>query len=259
MSIQSTFAHIDPATLITDLRVQRPLDTRRVEELAKTYNPDRVGTIIVSERPDGSRVVIDGQTRLAAKRKVGANGPVHAQVYTGLTIEQEASMFLDYNNSKPVSALDKFLVRVTEGDPVANQISSILANHGWQVRKGGGHASIQAVGALERAYTRGAGVGPVVIDRIMGAITTAWGHDFAGTNASLIGGLAELLLRYGDDVNQDKLIREMQATSPRTLLGRARGMKEARVFNESLAVIVGRILHTMHNTKMRSKSLPEWK
>ena len=257
MSIQSTFAHIDPATLITDLRVQRPLDTRRVEELAKSYNPDRVGTIIVSERPDGSRVVIDGQTRLAAKRKVGANGPVHAQVYTGLTIEQEASMFLDYNNSKPVSAIDKFLVRVTEGDPVANEITSVLSNHGWQVRKGGGHGTIQAVNALERAYTRGRS--PLIVDRIIDAITQAWGHDFAGTNASLIGGLAEIILRYGDNVDQQKLIREMQATTPRTLLGRARGMKEARVFNESLPVIVGRILHTMHNTKMRSKALPEWK
>lgn len=99
----------------------------------------------------------------------------------------------------------------------------------------------------------------MIVDRVIDAITQAWGHDFAGTNASLIGGLAEIILRYGDNVDQQKLIREMQATTPRTLLGRARGMKEARVFNESLPVIVGRILHTMHNTKMRSKALPEWK
>lgn len=257
MSIQSTFTYIDPSTLVADLRVQRPLDDRRVAEIAKSFNSDRVGTIIVSERPDGTRVVIDGQTRLAAKKKVGAQGLVHAQVYTGLTIEQEASMFLDYNNSKPVSAIDKFLVRITEGDPVANEISAILANHGWQVRKGGGHASIQAVTSLERAYTRAGG--GVVIDQIMRSITKAWGHDFSAANASIIGGLAELMLRYGDQVDQPKLIREMQNTTPRTLIGRAKGMKEARVFNDSLSVIVGRILHTMHNTKMRKRALPEWK
>lgn len=259
MSIQSNFTYIDQSTLTTDMRVQRPLDMRRVNELTKNYNPNRVGTIIVSERYDGSRIVIDGQTRLSAKRKSGDHSLVHAQVYKGLSLEQEASMFLDYNNSKPVSAIDKFLVRVTEGDPVAKDITSIAANHGWQIKPGSGDGTIQAVNALERAYTRGGGAGPVVVDRILDAITQAWGHDKAGANASLIGGLAELLLRYHHHVNQDKLIRELQATTPRTLLGRARGMKEARVFSDSLPVIVGRVLHTMHNTKMRSKALSEWK
>lgn len=259
MSIQSNFTYIDQSTLTTDLRVQRPLDSRRVNELAKSYNPERLGTVIISDREDGTKVVIDGQTRLAAKQKVGDDGLVHAQVYTGLTVEQEASMFLDYNNSKPVSAIDKFLVRVTEGDPVANDITQIAANHGWQVKPGSGDGHIQAVNALERAYTRGGGAGPVVVDRLLDAITQAWGHDKAGANASLISGLAELILRYHHNVIQDKLIRELQATTPRTLLGRARGMKEARVFSDSLPLIVGRVLHTMHNTKMRSKALPEWK
>src|SRR5699024_10422253 len=178
------------------------------------YSHDRVVTIIVPEPPDGSRVVIDGQTRLAAKRKVGANGPVHAQVYTGLTIEQEASMFLDYNNSKPVSAIDKFLVRVTEGDPVANEITSILSNHGWKVRQCLVHGTIHAVYALVRVYTRVRGLW--IVDRVIDVISQARGHDFAATNASLIGGLAEIILRYGDNVDQQNLIREMQATTPRT-------------------------------------------
>lgn len=259
MSIQSTFAFIDPTTLTTDLRVQRPLDLTRVAELAADFSSDRVGTVIVSEREDGTRVIIDGQTRLAAKSKVGHKGSVHAQVYLGLTLDQEASMFLAYNNSKPVSALDKFLVRVTEGDPVAVEISTIIAAHGWKVMKGGGAGTIQAVNALERAYTRGGANGAQVVNSVIEAITKAWGHDFAGTNASLVGGIAELILRYGPNIDHAKLIREMQATNARTLLGRARGMKESRIFSDSLPVIVGRVLHTMHNQKMRRNQLSDWK
>ena len=259
MSIKSTFAFIDPTTLTTDIRVQRPLDMVRVNELALKFNADQLGTIIVSERADGSRVTIDGQTRLAAKSKVGNTSPVHAQIYTGLSLEQEASMFLADNNSKPVSALDKFLVRVTEGDTTANAITSILAAHGWRVYKGGGDATIQAVAALERAYARGGANGGLVIGAVMESITKAWGYQFAGTNASIIGGLAEIFLRYGQDVDRAKLVRELQGTNPRTLLGRARGMKESRIFSDSLPLIVGRVLHTMHNQKLRRNPLSDWK
>lgn len=259
MNAQSTFGYIDPASLATDLRVQRPLDLTRVAEIAADYNNDRFGTIIVSHRTDGSRVVLDGQTRLAAKAKAGDRSLVHAQIYTGLTLEQEASMFLAYNNSKPVSALDKFLVRVTEGDSTATTISSILAAHGWRVAKGGQDSTIQAVVALERAYIRGGANGGLVVGAVMESITKAWGYDFAAGNASLIGGLAEMFLRYGDKVDRAKLVREMQNTSPRTLLGRARGMKEGRVFSDSLPVIVGRVLHTIHNQKMRRSQLADWK
>lgn len=259
MSTQSTFAYIVPTTLTTDLRVQRPLDLTRVAELASDFDNDRMGTVIVSQRADGTRVVLDGQTRLAARAKAGHKGEVHAQIYTGLTLEQEASMFLAYNNSKPVSALDKFLVRVTEGDAVANAITSILAVHGWRVAKGGMDGTIQSVVALERAYTRAGSNGERVVGLIMGAITKAWGYDFAAANASLIGGLAELVLRYGDSIDQAKLIRELQSTTPRTLLGRARGMKESRVFSDSLPVIVGRVIHTLHNQKLRRNPLTDWK
>lgn len=259
MSTQSTFAWIDPSTITIDLRVQRPSDLTRVVELAKVWDADKMGTIIVSDRTDGTRVALDGRTRLAAKARAGVKGLVHAQIYTGLTLEQEASMFLAYNNSKPVSALDKFLVRVTEGDPTAVAISGILHAHGWRVMKGGMDGTVQAVNALERAYTRGAADGGLIVGEIMGSITKAWGYDFAGANASLIGGLAELFLRYGDKVDRSKLVRDMQSTNPRTLLGRARGMKESRVFSDSLPIIVGRVLHTLHNQKMRSNKLPDWK
>lgn len=259
MSIKSTFAFIDPSTLTTDIRVQRPIDMVRVNELSASFNADQLGTIIVSERPDHTRIILDGQTRLAAKSKVGNTSPVHAQIYTGLTLEEEASMFLAYNNSKPVSALDKFLVRVTEGDKTANEISTILSAHGWRAYKGGGDGTVQAVNALERAYNRGGASGGLVVGAVMESITKAWGYQFAGTNASIIGGLAEMFIRYGHDVDRAKLVRELQGTNPRTLLGRARGMKESRVFSDSLPLIVGRVLHTMHNQKLRKNHLPDWK
>ena len=259
MSAQSTFTRINPTTLNTDLRVQRPLDLRRVAEIAKDFDADRMGTIIVSERKDGTRVILDGQTRIAAKKKAGIGGDIHAQIYTGLTIEQEATMFLAYNNSKPVSALDKFLVRVTEGDETANTISEILASHGWRVCAGGMDGTVQSVAALERAYARAGVKGERVINSTMHVISNGWGHGQVGVNASLVGGIAELFIRYGDSVDQQKLIREMQVNHPRTVLGRAKGMKESKVFSAALPIIVGRVLHTVHNNKLRRNPLGDWK
>lgn len=259
MTTQTTFAFIDPAALTTDLRVQRPLDQIRVAELANKFNKDRLGTVVVSQRPNGQRIVLDGQTRRAAAIVAGYKGHIHAQIYTGLTLQQEASMFLDYNNSKAVSALDKFLVRVTEGDPVAVDINRIVNAHGWRVANGGADNTVQSVAALERAYLKAGANGASHLESVISTITSAWGHGFAAMNAGLIGGVSELFLRYGADVDRPKMLREMQSTTPRTLLGRARSMKENRIVTDALPVIVGRVLHTLHNAKMRKNVLPEWK
>lgn len=259
MSIQTTFTYVNPATLSIDPSVQRPLNPARVAELVGNFDNNLVGTIIVSQRADGSRIVLDGQTRLAAKAKTGAPGDVHAQVHKGLTLEQEATIFLAYNNSKPVQVLDKFLVRVVEGDPTANAINAILAAHGWTVRKGGGDGNIQSVNALERAYVSGGGSGARIVGSVMNVITEAWGHQSAAVHASLIGGIAELFLRYGEQIDQQKLVRELQNTNPRSLLGRARGIKESRWAPGSLSQIMGSVLHTMYNNKMRRNALGDWK
>lgn len=259
MTIKSTFAFINPATLTTDLRVQRPLDLARVAEIAPQFDANKVGTIVVSQRRDGTKIVLDGQTRTAAKAQAGSAGDVHAQIFTGLTLEDEAAMFLGYNNTKVVSALDKFLVRVTEGDHVAVEINRIVRHHGWQVVKGGGNGSVQAVAALEKAYMKAGANGSQLLDVVMATLTKAWGREFAAGNASLIGGLAEIFNRYGDAIDTAKLIRELQSTTPRVLLGRARGMKESGVFSDPLPVIVGRIAHVMHNNKKSTNKLADWK
>lgn len=250
-------ATIRISDLTTDARVQRPLDTRRVETIAGKFNPAALGSITVSQRHDGSRIVLDGQTRTAAAKAIGYKGDIHAHIYTGLTLAEEASMFLSLNNTKQVSALDKFLVRLTEGDEIALDINRIAKGYGWTIKPGGANWTIQSVNALEKAYGAGGTNGAFVVDRILKTITEAWaGHAVSG-NAGIIAGLGLLFVRYGADVRGDKLVRELQNQTPRTLLGRARSLQDGQ--GGSLAAAVGRLTHTLHNNKLKTNILGEWK
>lgn len=256
MSNQKT-AFIKISGLTTDPRVQRPLDQKRVEKLAGNFNPAALGSFTVSQREDGTRITLDGQTRSAAAKLAGYKGDIHAHIYTGLTLAQEATLFLDLNNTKQVGALDKFLVRITEGDQTAIEINRIATGYGWNIKKGGGRNTFQSVTAIEKAYAEGGANGSFIADWIFKTITEAWAGDFASGNAGIIGGLGLFFNRYGNDVKRDKLVRELQNQTPRTLIGRARSLQDAS--GGSLASSMGRLIHTLHNTKLKANSLPEWK
>lgn len=250
------------ARLTVDHDVQRPLDKTRVDDLAGQYNPAAIGVIVVSDRADGTLHVIDGQHRVAATIAAGHGAAdLPCLVYTGLSRSDEAAMFRLLNHSRGVVPLDKFRVRVIEGDPVAVSINSILEKYGWKVQAGKTTGSFGAVSAVEKVYQlaeRKKISGQAVVHTVIDVVTGAWGNSADGVRAEILLGIGQVLVRHGDAVNLVKLREQLSETAggPRGLVGRARAYRDARGGRVSDAM--SEIVISLLNFKRSVNKLPGW-
>jgi hypothetical protein len=245
--------------LVVDRTVQRSLDTRRAAAIAADFDRNALGTFVVSHRSDGTYHIIDGQHRHAVVILLdGDTWDLVCEVHEGLTRAQEARMFRLLNNSRAVGVLDKFLVRVQEGDPIAVGITTKLQHHGWTVVVSKAAGSFVAVGAIEKAYRRAGNDGPALADWVLEVVTEAFGHNVDGVRGEIITGLSLLWLRHGEAVDRPKLVNELKGYvgGPRALVGRARSLKEYR--GGTVGDAMAEHLVMLINKNRRVHRLPAW-
>lgn len=249
--------------LTVDPDVQRALDKTRVDKIAKQYRFDALGVIIVSQRRDQTYHVIDGQHRVAATIAAGfGDRSVSCLIYRGLSLADEAAMFRHLNNTRQVMPVDKFRVRVIEGDPVAVTLNHILNTHGWRVEPTKAAGAWAAVVALESVYNgklAGPGDTTAICDTLISIITEAWGHDANGARAEIVAGIGAVLLRYNTRVDRVKIVAELAQfpSGPRGLIGKAKGLRDYR--GGRLSDALAEVVVEMVNKNRRTNRLPEWR
>lgn len=255
--------NVPVAKLMVDPDVQRVVDKTRVDKMVKDYQPSALGAIVVSRRSDGTHHVVDGQHRVQATIAAGyGDGEVTCLVYEGLTRSEEAALFRRLNNSRSVNAVDKFRVRVVEGDDSAVQLNALLGRHGWTVAQDKNDGYLAGIAALERVHVgkvNGPGTAHEVTETLIQVITEAWGHDANGVRGEITGGLGALLLRFGTRVDRVKLVSELRQfpSGPLGLVGRAKGLRDFRggLVTDAVAEVVVELL----NKNRRTNKLPDWR
>lgn len=249
---------IMPGLLTVDHSVQRPEDSVRVATIAADFEPEALGVIHVSKRADGAHHIIDGQHRVAALRVLGKSStPIPCALYEGLTRAEEAAMFRRLNNTRQVQPLDRFLVRVVEGDPIACELSRILSAQGWAIAKTGSRGSFFAVTALEKIYRAKEGGDADACAALIRVATEAWGHDSNALRAEIVSGLGVVLRRH-PRLDMPKLITELAKNEggPLGLIGKARQLRDIR--SGRIADAMAEILINQYNKRRHSNRLPEW-
>lgn len=244
------------AGLIVDPNVQRSLDRGRVAKIAEDLDLSAVGVITVSHRGNGSYHVIDGQHRVEALRLAGGDGEkISCRIFDGLTIEDEARLFRLLNNTAKLQALDKFRVRVVEGEPVATAITQILAKHGWKIYPALGDGHFSAVVAAERIYNRDQNA----FERTLTTITRAWGHDYAGVDGRIFEGIGLVYARYGSAIDDSQLADRLarRGGGPNRLLGDARGFRD--MYRLSVTVGVADIIVELYNARRKTQAVAPWR
>lgn len=251
------------AKMTVDPEVQRSVDRARVAKMVREFNPNALGVLTLSHRLDGSYHIIDGAHRVATVVATDhEDWSLPAEVWEGLTLAEEAAMFRHRNNTRQVSPIDKFRVRVVEGDTAAVELDEILIKYGWKVAWGTADASFAAVSAFESVYRskfRGPGTTRDVCETVIRVITETWGHDSAGVRAELISGIGNLLLRYPTLVDLVKLTKALAVypSGPRGLVGKAKGLRDYR--GGKLSDAVSEIVTEQVNKGRRINRLPEWR
>jgi hypothetical protein len=251
-----------------DQRVNtRPVDEVWVRARVERFHPEALGLPAISQRSDGTFVVLDGQNRLALARLSGWADTdlamIECQIYEGLDLAQEAGLFVLLNDSRPPKAIHKFLARLTEGEPVASQIAAIAERCSWRIADSHGTNAIVAVSTLERIHRadlkRAKGAPPEALELTLSTIAEAWQHTPGATHEAIIGGIGTLYLIHGQAINKADMVRKLAAYEggPAKLGGDARGLREYRggaVYNS-----VAEIVTDTYNRGKKARKLPQFR
>jgi hypothetical protein len=248
-----------------DRRVQRQrINKAHANDIARKFDPAGFRYLTVSRRDNGTYAVVDGHHRMTALVILGygEGTPVPCDVRHGLTLQQEAVLFRLLNTMNKPMPLDSFLVRVVEGDPVANDINRITEATGWQIgTTSPGH--VTAVDALERVYTGRSirhspkGPKPEALQATLQIVSSAWGTDSRGVAAINLIGIGAVYRRDGNAIDiraiGDKLARF--PGGPAGVIGKA---KSIAVGGRNISNAVSFVVVQLYNQKRRAHSLPDW-
>lgn len=247
-----------------DPRVNREINERHVEAIKDGFDPDAFGVIEVSERDDGTYVVLDGQHRVRAILDMGwADQQLECKVHRGLSVAKEANLFVKLNRTRNLLPIEKFLKRVTAGEPAAVAIEGIARQCGYLIDPNPKDGHLRAVVAAERIY-RGDKFAadrcqPKALELTLRTIHTAWGASLAAVQGDVLLGIGWVILRYNGSIDADALASRLASmpAGPGRLLGNARGLREMKG-GASVADCVASIVVDAYNKQRRTGKLADW-
>ena len=249
--------HIRPIDVTVERRAQRSLDQRRVDAIVLKFRMDSVGVPAVHRRSDGTIVAIDGQHRMAALIAKGlGEHPLACQVYEGLTIQQEAALFLLLNDSKNVTSVDLFRIAVTKGDPIAVKAEKALRLAGWTIEPKKRN-TMRSLSTVYNAQERDS----MALKRALTLLATAWGATPDSGNATLLSGTFAWCMRYGApelDIEWDALPPRLGKISGGAKMFLAEARANADVRNIPRPDSVADKLTNLYNQRRRTRFAPAW-
>ncbi|MFE4856098.1 DUF6551 family protein [Streptomyces sp. NPDC056670] len=218
------------------------------------YDERRVGVPTVSARTDGSFVWLDGQNRGELCKAAGhGDTKIRMKVFRGLTLAEEAELFLGLNDNRRVATIYKFLAEVTARRPEALEITRIAEQHGWEISDSGA-CSIAAVSALSSIYRSSRRPGET-LQTVISVVTKAWGNEPAAVNANVLLGLASFLSDC-PHINIESLTKKLSNFDggPSSVLGKGRGMRTS--LGCTVTQGVDTVMRMAYNTSRRSGKVP---
>lgn len=265
MSVKSTaptfeLASVDLLTIDSRVQRQEGVNAGRVQKMVADWNPAAVGTITVSRRNNGALVLIDGAHRSECARLLGVS-TLPALTYSGLTLAEEAALFVELNDFKQPSYLSRMLAGRIAGDKTATDVLNIIERHGWTVGYSSEPGSYAAVAAAERVYRNGVGVLPPgeyesLLDRSVNLLTEAWRHDRESAHQMIVMGIGQLLARFGDGIDPASLALRLAKERPYSLVAKAKAIQSGQ--GGTTPAALAKVLVGMYNARRRTGALPEW-
>lgn len=218
--------------LAVDAAYQRPL-TNFWHTVRDQFNPALVGTLVVSERRNGSKWIIDGQTRWAAMCEQGWEAGVDESgrviggapclIYEGLTKQQEAELFaLLQTQRRGMRTYHRFRAELVAKDKNAVGLAKVVTAAGFELGVNETRNTLQSIAALERAYK----ISPDHLADVLGIIRDVWGtDDKTAVSAQILAGLSTFV-RKQERLDYERLRDRLHDVTPQLLLNRASQIRE---------------------------------
>ena len=260
---QRDLLYIPADKLVIDHGYQRDLNASKVNKIARTFEWDSFGILLVAERAtsaqDGTYVVMDGQHRVAAVRALGmGHVPLPCFVHGGMTYQREAKVFSGVNlNRTGIPVLKAFHALRQAGDATACDIDRIVTAAGYQVaeslNRGGAEGEIVAMAALERIY-KGS---PEDLAAVLTIIGEAYGTEsMDSTQMWFLQGLWIFLKRFRSQYQHKLLVQRLHDAKAGILLNEGRLIASTGLCDRQTGV--ARAIHKAYNYRLMAKRLPAW-
>ncbi len=247
----TTFPPSIPKSLTANLLIPHPKAQRTapskawVKKIVANFQPAAIGTLRVSEQSSGKLYVLDGIGRLEAIKESGhGEEKIKCEVWTGLTLAQEAELFVLSNTARTVGMFDKWDKGRMHGSQDCIGVQRICKKHGWRiVRNGSADGSVKCVKALLSVWDFD-GNGSI-LDLAIQCLTRAYAHDVWALNGALIGGVARFL-RDAPGVPTEELASKLSASYPSAtrllLAAKARAESDRGSLASNVATLAERTL-----------------
>lgn len=188
---------------VADIRVapaaQRKYVPDHAAHIAAEFDLEALGYPVLNYRA-GHWWVVDGQHRIGALKIMGwGDQKIECEVYRGMSEEEEADLFLNRDDRRKITPLDRFKIAVTAGRVIECTISKIVED--LELKIGAGAGRISAVNTLVKVYNR---AGADVLGRTLLILREAYGVE--GMDAAMLDGMALVLQRYGTDLTTERAV-----------------------------------------------------
>jgi Family of unknown function (DUF6551) len=254
LSGEGRYVKLSLEQLTTDPRFNRPVRDHKVRRILSEFTPRAFHAISAWLREDGKYVVLDGQHRVEALRRLGVpeNARViHTIVHEDLSLDQAAELFVLLNDSYLVNAYDKYRALLVAGHSETVDIARIMSEHGLAVsasgKKDGQVTAIMSLRHVYRMNDHGE-----LLERTLDVLKRAWQDQAEAYSAALIRGIGLYLSEHPDvafDTLADAIVRTSGA--PINLIGRAKAIAGPTRMSLSEAIAL-----TLEQQVMRRRRRP---
>lgn len=253
-SKHSLSSMVKVSDILIDYSYQRTQNKAKVAKIARNFNYNALGVVIVSIRESGEMFVLDGGHRIAAMNLIGKSEEcVDALVYFDLTIEQEAAMFVALNEdrTKPKRA-DIFDAKVLSGDDSMNEIDKILSSMGLKISATPVNNSVRAVSGVIDIYTN---AGPEILRRVLNVTVESFGRNSSVFNKMFMTSLAIVYHHFGDDIDDERLIERLKMLGdPMQMVLIARNNIKMKVYKTVHIALIHMMINE-YNKRLRINSI----
>ncbi|MCJ2080783.1 DUF6551 family protein [Methylobacterium sp. J-090] len=246
--------------LSVDQSYQRSIDNegsrRLIASIAANFDWRLCAPLVVSRRPDGSKVIIDGQHRWAAAVRRGDLLQLPCCLFTYDSPEDEARMFIVANRArKPMNRLDDFHAALAAGDEDALEIQRLVTEAGLRVArntastawKAGEVAFTSSIAAALRRY------GPPIVSAALTSIAEAYEARPLTYGASIFGALIKLFANPPEGFDPDDLVPTLRHFDMASLGEIIRGLNGG---DTRTAAVHAAILENLSQEKLADSEVP---
>ncbi len=232
--------------LTVDQSYQRSIDNegsrRLIASIAANFDWRLCAPLVVSRRPDGSKVIIDGQHRWAAAVRRGDLLQLPCCLFSYDSPEDEARMFIVANRArKPMNRLDDFHAALAAADEDAVEIQRLVTESGLSMAR---NTSSTAWKAGEVAFTSSIATalrrhGTAIVSAALTCLAEAYDGRPLTYGASIFGALIKLFANPPEGFDPDELVPTLRRFDMALLGEIVKGLSggDARVIAVHVAIL----------------------